>query len=336
MEKVRYLEVSNYFERMFGKIYKSRAFTVSIKILVTTSAIVWLVTRVRWNVISDEIENINLAILILSLFIFLSQIAPCALRWRRITNSCGYPISARESTYYYLIGSFFNAFLPTGRGGDVARGIYAARHHGFSLGGILGTIFVERYIGFITALLLVSITSLFVISKNVMFGNVLSSVFKLTLVLLVLLVLLTRPAFQRLFKGLIKNTPFLKLQTGIDNAIDVLNMCWKNVRLLFATAGYSILIQLIFILAGFVIGLAIKGFRAPWYSFPIVIPLVFVAGLIPSIGGYGVREAGYVIFFGWFGVNDEEALLFGILQLMFLWAFSFIGAFAFLFIKSRK
>ncbi len=307
---------------------------ILLKLLVSSAAIYWLFSTIQWDSFFERLTDVKWPILGLSLSVFLLCVLPCALRWRQIAELCGYPITFRESVRYYLIGSFFNAFLPTGRGGDAARAVLAARYHRFSLGGILGTVFVERFIGFVIALCFVMLTSLFVISRFSAFKNVLIS----AVVLIVFLAILIIISFSRFFRGLLhrffQRLPFLKLRTGTVNAVKVLDTIRDNPRVIASAAGLSLLNQLIIIFAGFVMGFAIPGFDAPWFSFPVVIPLVFIAALLPSVGGYGVREAGYVIFFGWFGVGREAAMAFGILQLLFFWVFSLVGAILFVISKS--
>ena len=50
-----------------------------------------------------------------------------------------------------------------------------------------------------------------------------------------------------------------------------------------------------------------------------------------SLGGYGAREASFVIFFGCFDVGLESALAFGLLNLICYWTLTLIGAYLFIF-----
>ncbi|MCA9753741.1 MAG: flippase-like domain-containing protein, partial [Gemmatimonadetes bacterium] len=49
------------------------------------------------------------------------------LRWRRLLAATGHPRGAGSLLRLILLGLFFNNFLPTSVGGDVARGVGLAR-----------------------------------------------------------------------------------------------------------------------------------------------------------------------------------------------------------------
>jgi len=306
---------------------------LTIKIAASAGAILWLASAVQWDIIFDKAVVVDWTILGLSFIVYSIWVLPCALRWKQITALCGYPITMGESMRGYLIGAFFSAFLPTGKGGDVVRGVLTARHHGLSLGGVLATIFVERFIGFTIALFFLLFSSLLVISSIAALKNVLISGTVLALFIMTMVLICTNPMIRKYLLIFAQKIPISKLRNAANDIFKVFDICTENPMVMLSTLGFSILNQLVLILSGYVMGFAIAGFNAPWYSFPIVIPLGFIAVLLPSIGGYGIREAGFVIFFGWFGVEKEAVVVYAVLQLLFFWGFSLIGAYFFV---SRK
>jgi uncharacterized protein (TIRG00374 family) len=235
-----------------------------------------------------------------------------------------------EATHGYLIGAFFSAFLPTAKGGDVVRGILLARRRRFSMGGILATVFAERFIGLVVALFLVFLSSVIALSRHSAVKDAFFSAIGLALLLSGSVLVYLNPSFRKLFSKFIHKLPLSRFQTATGDFARVLDTCFNRPLLILSAAGFSLMNQLVLIVSGFLIASAIPTFDAPWISFSLVIPLNFIAVLLPSIGGYGIREASFVIFFGWFGVSEEAAVLFGMLQLLFFWVFSVVGGFVFM------
>lgn len=297
-----------------------------LKITVTGSAIYWFASTVEWHGVIDGLKQVNLTMLMVAFMVFVLRLVPCSLRWKKVGQTSGYSISFGQSFYGYMVGGFFNTFLPTGRGGDAARAIIIARKCNLSLGGIMGTIFVERFVGLLVTVIIALGAGYVASTKIVALQNALPSIIFLTLILVVLGIIFLSPWFQKLYHKIVGKLPFQKFWKSIADMLDVFHIYRKSPKAITWVVLYSLLNQVIFIFSGYLVAKAIFGFNAPWTSFPIVIPLIFIAELLPSIGGYGIREAGYVFFFGWFGVSPEAAVIFGILQLVFLWTSALVGA----------
>ncbi len=297
-----------------------------LKIVVTLSAIYWFASTVEWHSVMEGLGQVNLTMLTIAFLVFVLRLAPCSLRWKKVGQTCGYSINFRQSFYGYMVGGFFNTFLPTGRGGDAARAIIISRKCKLSLGGIMGTIFVERFVGLLVTVLIALGAGYIASTRIEALQNALPSIILLTLILVALGIIFLSPWFQNFYHKIVRKLPFQKFWKSIADMLEVFHVYRKSPKSISWVVLYSLLNQIIFIFSGYLVAKAIFGFNAPWTSFPIVIPLIFIAELLPSIGGYGIREAGYVFFFGWFGVTPEAAVVFGILQLIFLWFSALIGS----------
>jgi len=297
-----------------------------LKIVITVSAIFWFVSYVEWHSVLERLGQVKLFILIVAFIVFVLRLVPCSLRWKKVGQTSGYSITFSQSFYGYMVGGFFNSFLPTGRGGDAARAIIVAKKCKLSLGGIMGTIFVERFVGLVVTVIIALFASYIASTKIIALQNALPSIIVLTLLLVALGLIFLSPQFLSLYYRVANKLPFQKFWKSITDMLEVFHVYRKYPRSIFWVVLYSLFNQIIFIFSGYLVATSIFGFDAPWYSFPIVIPLIFIAELLPSIGGYGIREAGYVVFFGWFGVSPEAAVVFGILQLVFLWISALFGA----------
>jgi uncharacterized protein (TIRG00374 family) len=315
---------------------KHRPFRLFFRILVTTAALVWFFSAVRLESLLDRLSHVLWWVVALAFLVNSAWVVPCAIRWKGIARFCGYPLPFRASARYYVIGTFFNSFLPTGNGGDVVRGYLATREYGCPLGGIWGTILVERIIGMMVSLCLVIITGFTIFSGNFVPRNVLVSAAVLFACTAAAGVLLTSGKFRRFIRPVLKKLLFRPFLEGARDFSHVMESCRENPRAMGSAVLFTFANQFIHILSGFVMSLAILDFKAPFVAFLVVIPLSFISVLLPSIGGYGVRESGTLLFFGWFGVQKEPAAVFGILRLLFLWSFSLGGAVLYILDKHDK
>jgi glycosyltransferase 2 family protein len=313
---------------------KSRRFY--IKLFVTVSTLIWFFSKVRFKPLLDALVHVNWMIFAAAFFVLSIWVIPSAARWRRMARSSGYLFDPGTSIRFYIIGSFFNAFLPTGNGGDVVRGYLASKEYGYPLGAMWGIIMVERVIGLVVSLGLIIVSGLLFFSKIIQLKTILFSSCILLAGLIAGWVFLSSVKVQSLIKPIMQKVThrsFLKEASGIIRAIKT---CRYDPWMMASSVFYTLSNQAIQILGGFIISLAILDFNAPFYIFLIVIPLSFVSVLLPSIGGYGVREAGFVVFFSWFGIRYELAACFGVLRLLHLWCFTLAGGVLYLFGKKEQ
>jgi hypothetical protein len=305
-----------------------------IKILLTAAALAWFFSAVPLPSLLDRLTGIRWRAVVSAFFVNSAWVVPCAFRWKGIARLCGYRLRLMDSVRYYIIGSFFNAFLPTGNGGDVVRGFRASREYGYSLGGMWGTILVERVLGLMVSLFLVVATGFILLSKTAMPRDVLVSAAALFAGMTAAGGFMLSREFRRLVRPVVQRIPLRPLREGARDAARVMEACRRNPRAMVSAVLWTLANQCIPVVSGFVLSFAIPDFKAPFAVFLLVVPLGFISMLLPSIGGYGVREAGTVLFFGWFGVGREPSAVFGIVRLLFLWIFSLIGGV--LYIASRR
>ncbi len=296
-----------------------------VKIAISITAVVWFASTVNWQEVLSALKQVDYVVLTVAFFVFLLRMLPCSLRWVHVGKTSGYHMTLWEALHGYMAGGFFNTFLPSGRGGDAARAIIIARYKKCSLGGLMGTILLERFAGLIITVA-IALAASFIASAHIeALRNALPGMLVLTLLLVAAGIVLLTPFFRSLFLKITDKMPFQKVWKAVDDMLVVFQGYRKRPGALSGVAIYSLLNQIVFITAGYLAARSIAGFEAPWYSFAIVVPLVFIAELIPSIGGYGIREASFVVFFGWFGVQPESAVVYGILQLIFMWVSALIG-----------
>jgi uncharacterized protein (TIRG00374 family) len=313
---------------LLGRIDR-RLLSLLVRLIVTTVALAWLVFTFRWSKIVRNLTNIHWPVVGVALAIFALWILPCSWRWHQIATACGYPVAGQESAWAYFVGCFFNAFLPTGRGGDVVRALAVAQRQHCSAGGLMATVFVERVVGAFVTLCLVVGAALLAVSQIEALRPALVSASLLGAAILAAAAIAASGHVRKAVSTFVGRVANRRLSAIAADVLHVLGVVRRDPVLIASLAGLSLLNQSVLLLSGFVLAKAIPGFDVPWFSFLIVIPLVFIAGILPSIGGYGVREVGYVVAWSWFGVDSEMAGAYALLQLLFLWIMSLIGALLF-------
>lgn len=302
------------------------AVRLAFRILITAVTLAWFLHGVRLESLPERLGDVRWGIAVPAFLVNTLWIWPSALRWRGVARMSGVRLPFRDAVRFSLIGSFFNAFLPTGNGGDAVRGYLASRRQGIPLGTMLGTVLAERFVGMAVTLCFVAAGGLFFLTGTRVPQNVPASAAFLLLCMAAGMLLLASRRFRSLLKSAFRIVPLPALRDGARQAGRVLDGFRGAPSALASAAGWSAVNQAVPIISSWMLSMAVPGLEAPFLAFCVVIPLGFVAVLLPSIGGYGVREAGYVVFLGWFGVAAEPAAVFGVVRLLFLWSFAFFGA----------
>ncbi len=299
-----------------------------LRALITISAIVWLVSELEWQSIIESLKKITWIWLIPAFALYCSFVIPCALRWKVTSRITGFNLSFSDAVYWYFVSDFFNCFLPTGHGGDVVRAGMIARRYNVSFGTVTGSILIERITGVMVAigcvLAILPFASELSNSKYLIFATGL-----LAALIVCGMILLYIPLIQKVILFLAKKIPIKAVYQFVHDLFAVLNICKKHPFELILVFILSLINQCFMIGASYLVSFAITGFTAPWYSFIIVTALIFFVVLLPSIGGYGISEAGYVVFFGWFGVNETPAAIFAGIKLIFSLSIALIGGILF-------
>lgn len=221
--------------------------------------------------------------------IYLAAQLLSSFRWRLFLQG-GYGI--RRLYPLYLLGSFFNTFLPGLVGGDMVKAYYLYREAGEGTR-TLASVFMDRYTGFVTLMLMGLVA--FPFGLKYFRGSWIE--WLLPLIVLVFAVL------SLVFFGLRlgDRIRFLKDFYGYFHF-------YRRQRGTMARAVLlSAVVQGILVIAVYILALGL-GQRIPLASFFIFIPIVVTMAALPvSISGVGLREAAFVLLFGTVGVRPEAA-----------------------------
>ena len=219
------------------------------------------------------------------------------------------------------MGSFFSLVLPTGVGGDVVR-MFELSQDSRQTAAAISSVLVDRFLGlfvlFALALLALAIGGYEMVSYQ------------------------ERIVIGLAFVGCVIGVALLLQRTWIESwgrrlgvdkllgRIKILSELYQSIHLygyaalLRATAA-SLVFNLLLIVTNYLLGLAVGIDLSIWYYF-LFIPIISALLMVPSIGGLGVREAGYVFLFGQAGVPSQQGLALALAFDMTLLLAGLIGA----------
>jgi uncharacterized protein (TIRG00374 family) len=274
--------------------------------------------------------------LTLAAFWYVAFIVISSWRWRVLLHARGLRFGVFYLARVFTISLFFCKLLPTSIGGDVMRIAYTAPKE--RTADAFSATLLDRLMGFTSLMFLAVVVAIGLFVTSAQSRALELSVFGVPfrgpgiLVLLcaglALLVLVTLTFFSdvghRLVNRIFGRIRLLRLGERLDRAYDAVKQ-YRHSRLallLSFVAGMGV--QATLSLSWFNVARAIGG-TVPLVYYFVFIPLLNIVVNIPTIGGLGVREWAFVLFFTptWLtGHLAQEpalasALLFLVLDLVF-------------------
>lgn len=245
------------------------------------------------------------------------------LRWQMLLKTTGISIPLKKLISSFCGGIFFSIFLPSTIGGDLVRTADLAVHTQKAKQ-VIATVFLDRLSGYIglvfVALLAILLGGELISDKIVLFS------FAIIIILLVIILLL-------LFNSFIyaRITRFLsvpgagKIREMIRDMHREIHIFRNHKKMIIGNLALSLLIQVIFPVSVYFIGFSL-GIKINIIYFLIFLPIIGAITLLPiSIGGLGLREGLYVVYFAKAGVIKQLALAMSLLSFSFIVFYGAIG-----------
>lgn len=232
------------------------------------------------------------------------------VKWHALLKCHGAQVGIWPLIKLYLIGSFFNSFLPSMIGGDIVR-VHQLRRMESRIELAIASTFLERFIGFGALMSLLPLVWLYPIVTTAAPSVTLACVAAI-LVYAAFAVLLFSP-----IKVLPSRAPNNVLLRRIFETIAKSQRQVHAYRDQVPVLLWSYFLSLVFyLLAGLTVWAAVKAVNADaGVGFLIsVTPLVLLAASIPlSVNGLGVLESGNVLLLSLVSVPLPEAVAVGVL-----------------------
>lgn len=282
-----------------------------LRFIISAGLIYWLFSIVDLESTLQIIRKVDYSYIGLALLTFLVALVVFAGRWSILISSLGFAsVPLSRLTKYYLIGLFFNNFLPTSIGGDIVRAYYLS-HDINRKGESFASVVLERVLGFgITAIF--SLIGIFFISGGINTTNLLYLILFLSVFVSFLAIfLLYEPLFYFVTRYFEKIRIF-SIGEKLRQVFTAFRKFRDNPGALLRAIFLSALGQFLIILFNWLIFISISE-SISFYSFMFVVPLTMIASLFPSLNGIGTRETAYVVLLGALGVDQAPALALAII-----------------------
>ena len=301
-----------------------------LRIIVGLGLLVFLFWKTDVHKILTILIGTEPHFIIFSILLFSIAVFVISYRWKILlaTHSVSIPFS--KTTAFYLIGFFFNNFLPTLIGLDMIRAVYASNSYG-KKAECFASVISEKVIGLLAILLLgVFFLPPFLKKNRFIIFIFLGFVIFTILFILGILFFPKRKSF-RIFNWFFKIRFILQLKDKVRRLYDALYY-YKNKKIVVVkTLLLSFCYQLILITMVFFIGRALSC-RIPFYYYLAFIPVINIGSMIPiTPNGIGIREFLYVYLFKLAGVESSMAILISLLYFIITMLVSLSGAIIFIF-----
>ncbi len=244
-----------------------------------------------------------------------------AARFLFILKSHDIELSYREAYYLVMIGMFFNLFLPSAVGGDVAKAYYVSKHSGKKVEA-MSSVVQDRMMGFL-ALITIAVLALTFFSRELNDPRINQLVYLFVGIMVFFCLFFGSKRFARPFKHLQHLIPSLKWRNRLADFYHAMYGYRNHKGIFIITVLLSLAGQTVFVLLNYLGALSLHVDAAIWIFF-LFVPIISIASMAPSAGGLGVREAGAIFMFSRI-MPPERALALSILLDILIYSFSFIS-----------
>ena len=284
---------------------------VSIALLILLFSLLVDVNDVWTAIMTARPDGIALAIALIILALLVS-----AIKWGILLRAQVATISLPYLFNTYLVGLFFNNFLPSNVGGDVARIADIAKRTG-KAPEATASVIGERLISGLALALTALIGLLFSPQVSGQFAPIVGG---LILFFVFVMGLFASRRAKRIISTVIRRLLGPKWFERIGRVAGSIALAIRNPSTFLWALFWSFAFHITLVLVNYAIFIALN-INLPLISFVLYVPIIAAIQLVPvSVNGFGVREVAYVYFFGTVGVSSSGAaaasLLFGILVML--------------------
>lgn len=278
------------------------------------------IMRDRYHQILDALKGTDISLFGIGVAVFIAALATASIRLKIIVQAEeNFRITFLEAVSLTFIGYFFNNFLPTAIGGDVAKAYYLSKRTSNKVASYTA-VFVDRAIGLFT-MIFMAVTAICFVGTRIIDAGARYMIYAIALASLVVILFIINKNFAKKFSFLLHLARPLekKLREFYNGA----HKFRKHKGLLMQSLLISVISQLVYFISVGIVASSV-GLRIPVMDILLRMPVVSAMSLLPSINGLGLREGSTVLLFGPL-VGKGNAFALSILLLAVLLVTSLIG-----------
>jgi uncharacterized protein (TIRG00374 family) len=281
------------------------------KLILGIALLVFLVAKADLHSVAERLYTLDLFYVLVVFVIPHLAIWLSSVKWQLLLKTLGIAVPIKRLLALYMIGQFFNNFLPTMVGGDVVKAYQLSREAGDAPSVVAAT-FMERFVG---------LAALISLLPLVFFQDLVYDAFPAFGLLVCLVILGYLASLLLIFFNVASRLPGTNSKFHHAKKLSVaLQKTRTQVRFFRhcgAVLSVSYLISLLFyflIVVGSWAAVRSTGAEVAYSYLLAVVPAVLLAALLPvSINGLGITETGYVIFLRLAGVSTVDAVTMALL-----------------------
>jgi uncharacterized protein (TIRG00374 family) len=311
---------------------KKDIFVFTLKFVFSASVLAFiLISQTSLRDIFTTLKEADHLLLGISFSLHALGLVISAIRWQILIKAQDDWVPVGFLAKSYLVGSFFNLFLPTRIGGDVVR-IWDGSRYSKSLIKSSAIVLVERLSGVIVLFLFAFCVSLIRLDMAQQFPVIWVSLI-LGFFGLSLLVLFLTPVAGIILGKLPEKSPLIATQQKILRFRETILFYRKRKGALGKAFFWATLLQINVIFHYYLIGQALH-LEIALMDYFIFIPIVHLILLIPiTINGLGLREGAYLEIFRYYGISSAAAISFSWIDLAFMLIVGIVGGIIYIFRK---
>lgn len=282
--------------------------------------------------IGNSIRGVDMFWLALSFSLHALGLLISARRWQILIHAQGDRVPLGFLAQSYLVGNFFNLFLPTRFGGDIVR-IWDGSRYSKSLLKSSAIVLVERLTGVIILLIFAVGASLYRLDMTQKFPIVWVSL-AVSLAGLLSIIGFFLPITESLLNKIPDRGFLKKIKDTIFEFRQVVWVYREKKGALGRALFWAFLLQINVILHYFLVGKAFQ-LPIPLVDYFIFMPIVLLVLTIPiTLGGLGLRELLYIEIFQLYSIPDAVAVSFSLIgDVLFTLIIGIVGGIIYAFRK---
>jgi hypothetical protein len=282
---------------------RRRHAAIAGKLVVAAALLLLVYRRVSLDDVALDVRRLEVWPVVGFFSILFLNTLVSALKWKWLLQADGIRLSLLTLFGSYLIGSFFNLFLPSTVGGDTYRVASIGRGR---IAKSAAAVLADRLSGLIALAAICVVFSVITYRAIGHHGYIVVAVSLFGLLMGIAFSLLWPAGSRRILTRL-----GLKRIPRFDRVVERLFLSFQSYRdhrtLIGRTIGLSLLFHFLVVIAVFSLSRSL-ALAIPFVYFLVFVPIITILESIPiSIYGLGLRDAGYVFFFKEVGLPAAEA-----------------------------
>lgn len=284
-----------------------------IRLVVSGIILGLILSRVDYRQVAQLLPTASPLILVLGFMLLILDRMTMSFRWFVLVQAKGIRIPFWDIVKIYFTSAFLGLFMPSSVAPDFIR-VYMATKHECTMPDALSSVFLDRFIGFLTLSGLSFISSVFAFSfSNIIIVSPWIIVAALGPLLAALSIMIAIKHDYSYIKSHVSYGMVIKLINLVYDFRNSMDSYKHHISSIKLVTFVCVINHIIYILTTYVVALAMN-INIPFLYLCITVPLVSFLTMVPiSLAGLGIQEGATIYFFSQIGVSSQGAFAIAIM-----------------------